>query len=31
MKLNKEQLKLAENGAMGYAVIRGVAGSGKPQ
>ena len=29
MKLNKEQLKLAENGAMGYAVIRGVAGSGK--
>lgn len=29
MKLNKEQLKLAENGAMGHAVIRGVAGSGK--
>lgn len=29
MKLNKEQQKLAENGAMGHAVIRGIAGSGK--
>lgn len=29
MKLNKEQLRLAENGSMGHAVIRGVAGSGK--
>ena len=29
MKLNKEQQKLAENGAMGHAVSRGIAGSGK--
>lgn len=29
MKLNREQQKLAENGAMGHALIRGIAGSGK--
>lgn len=29
MKLNREQQKLAETGAMGHAVIRGIAGSGK--
>ena len=29
MHLNREQLKLAENGAMGHALIRGIAGSGK--
>lgn len=29
MYLNREQLKLAENGAMGHALIRGIAGSGK--
>lgn len=29
MKLNREQQKLAENGAMGHGLIRGIAGSGK--
>lgn len=29
MRLNKEQEKLAQNGAMGHALIRGIAGSGK--